>query len=140
MCGATSLGQQAYLLNLLETFNIHFTFSPFYFGFFFLNTFCLLGILTSYIHAAWFVSFPTFIYQLICFFLILCTCFWVWGKKHGPLLFWELFLLFVGCFFFFFINCVHAFEFRARNTTPLFFGSFFFYLLVIFSFVLLYCV
>jgi positive regulator of sigma E activity len=23
MCGATSLGQQAYLLNLLETFNMH---------------------------------------------------------------------------------------------------------------------
>jgi hypothetical protein len=99
-----------------------------------------LGVLKSYIHVAWFVSFPAFISQLICFFLILCTFFWVWGKKHGPLVFWELFLLFVGCFFFFFIYCVHAFELRARNTTPLFFGNFFFYLLVIFSFVLLYCV
>jgi hypothetical protein len=42
--------------------------------------------------------------------------------------------LLVG-FFFFFIYFGHAFEFKAKNTTPLFFGSFFFYLLVVFSFI-----
>jgi hypothetical protein len=98
-----------------------------------------LGVLTFYIHLAWFVSVPSFFVNWF-FFIMLCTCFQVWGKKHGPLVFLGLFLLFFCYLKKRFIYCVHAFEFRARSMTPLFFGSFFFYLLVLFSFVFLYCI
>jgi hypothetical protein len=51
---------------------------------------------------------PCFYLSTNLFFLILCTCFWVWSKKHGPLVFWELFLLFVGSSFSFpSIVCMH---------------------------------
>jgi hypothetical protein len=65
------------------------------------------------------------------FFLILCTCFWVLGKKHGPLVFWEL-------FFFFFLKILYMHLSLGQEAQS--FQSFFFYLLAIFSFVLLYCV
>jgi len=45
------------------------------------------------------LSHSMLIFVSFFFFLILCTCFWVWCKKHGLLVFWELFLLFFGFFF-----------------------------------------
>jgi hypothetical protein len=57
MCGAIGLGQQTYLPNLLMTFNMYIILQPF---FFLLYTPCLLGVLTFYIHLAWFVSVPSF--------------------------------------------------------------------------------
>ncbi len=62
------------------------------------------------------------------------------GQEAWPLSFWSFSFYFLVVFFFIFIYCVHAFEFRARSIAPLSFGSSFFYLLAIFSFVLLYCV
>jgi hypothetical protein len=44
---------------------MYLIFQPFFCFFFLLYTPCLLGVLTFYIHLAWFVSVPSFICQLI---------------------------------------------------------------------------
>ncbi len=107
--------------------------------FFVLFTPCLLGILTSYIHVAWFVSFLIYIRYFILFSYIVYMFFGLMQEASPPCLL-GAFPLFLTFFFFFSIYCVHAFEFRARSTTPLSFGRFFFCLLTIFSSILLYCV
>ncbi len=71
------------------------------------------------------LSFGIILEKLLIFFfffsLTMCTYFWVWGKKHSPLVFWEYFCFHLLAFSF--LCCVHAFGFRARSTTPFSFGS-----------------
>jgi hypothetical protein len=51
----------------------------------------------------------------------LCTCFWVWGKKHSPLVFWEYFFFHLLVFFLMLCTC---FRVSGKKHNPLFFWEF----------------